>query len=340
MIQYDHILKDFSSQGIDLDKNQKKVIHLFCNKYSKKQTFLNFLTQKKCKGFYVYGDVGRGKTMVMKYLFEKTQEPKKQFHYIEFMKEIRASIQEFEGLSNPIEKTATKMAKSCQMLFIDEFQVEDVSDAMTLVNLLGELKKRGVFFIFTSNAMPRNLYENGLQRDKFINMFVKFVNDFEVFEFDGTKDYRSINISLRSNEDEDAFDQEDIKRFLDFNFQNSFYNTQINLSGRNFLTKGTSKDFLWISFQDFFSQNLAVGDFVELCQRYEWFFIDNFIECDESRNDLIRRFIGFIDIAYMKKSKIKFFKSGLLTSEIYKGEALDFFWNRTVSRINEMQKQT
>ena len=53
-------------------------------------------------------------------------------------------------------------------------------------------------------------------------MFVKFVNDFEVFEFDGTKDYRSINISLRSNEDEDAFDQEDIKRFLDFNFQNSF----------------------------------------------------------------------------------------------------------------------
>ena len=157
------------------------------------------------------------------------------------------------------------MAKSCQMLFIDEFQVEDVSDAMTLVNLLGELKKRGVFFILTSNAMPRNLYENGLQRDKFINMFVKFVNDFEVFEFDGTKDYRSINISLRSNEDEDAFDQDDIKRFLDFNFQNSFYNTQINLSGRNFLIKGTSKDFLWISFQDFFSQNLAVGDFVELC---------------------------------------------------------------------------
>ena len=51
-------------------------------------------------------------------------------------------------------------------------------------------------------------------------------------------------------------------------------------------------------------------------------------------------FIGFIDIAYIKKSKIKFFKSGLLTSEIYKGEALDFFWNRTVSRINEMQKQT
>ena len=79
---------------------------------------------------------------------------------------------------------------------------------------------------------------------------------------------------------------------------------------------------------------------MELCQRYEWFFIDNFIECDESRNDLIRRFIGFIDIAYIKKSKIKFFKSGLLTSEIYKGEALDFFWNRTVSRINEMQKQT
>ncbi len=340
MIQYDHILKDFSSQGIDLDKNQKKVVHLFCNKYSKNQTFLNFLTQKKCRGFYVYGDVGRGKTMVMKYLFEKAKEPKKQFHYIEFMKEIRASIQEFEGLSNPIEKTATKMAKSYQMLFIDEFQVEDVSDAMTLVNLLHELKKRGVFFIFTSNAMPRNLYENGLQRDKFINMFAKFVNDFEVFEFDGTKDYRSINISLRSNEDEDAFDQEDIKRFLDFNFQNSFYNTQINLSGRNFLTKGTSKDFLWISFQDFFSQNLAVGDFVELCQRYEWFFIDNFIECDESRNDLIRRFIGFIDIAYIKKSKIKFFKSGLLTSEIYKGEALDFFWNRTVSRINEMQKQT
>ena len=68
-------------------------------------------------------------------------------------------------------------------------------------------------------------------------------------------------------------------------------------------------------------------------------FNDNFIECDESRNDLIRRFIGFIDIAYMKKSKIKFFKSGLLTSEIYKGGSR-LFWNRTVSRINEMQKQT
>ena len=340
MIQYDHILKDFSSQGIDLDKNQKEVIHLFCNKYPKKQTFLNFLTIKKCRGFYVYGDVGRGKTMIMNYLFDKSQKPKKQFHYIEFMKEIRSSIQEFEGLSNPIKKTAKKMAKSWQMLLIDEFQVEDVSDAMTLVNLLEELKKRGVFFIFTSNAMPRSLYENGLQRDKFIKMFIKFVNDFEVFEFNGSKDYRSINISLKSSEYEDAFDEGDIVRFLDFNFHNSFYNKKINLSGRNFSTKGTSKDFLWVSFQDFFGQNLAVSDFMELCDRYEWFFIDDFIECDESRNDLIRRFIGFIDIAYLKKSKIKFFKSGLHISEIYKGEALDFFWNRTVSRINEMQQQT
>ena len=106
---------------------------------------------------------------------------------------------------------------------------------------------------------------------------------------------------------------------------------------RKFSCKGSTKDFIWLSYKDFFKQNLAISDFLAICKNFEWFFIDDFEQYDDYGKDVIRRFIGFIDIAYIEKVKIKFFINNEDMRNLYEGRELIFLWDRTLSRLEEMR---
>ena len=119
---------------------------------------------------------------------------------------------------------------------------------------------------------------------------------------------------------------------LDLNIPKDF-----KINDRTFACKGNTKDFIWFSYKDFFRQNLAISDFLAICEKYNWFFIDDFEQNDDYGKDIIRRFIGFIDIAYIEKVKIKFFFNSDDIRSLYTGEELSFLWDRTISRLEEMQ---
>jgi cell division protein ZapE len=192
--------------------------------------------------------------------------------------------------------------------------------------------------MLTSNAKIENLYKNGLQRDKFIKQIKQLEKNFVVYEFIGDKDYRLENINLNSSDSIEDFNQDEIFDFIkkNFNFIGDL-SKEFSINNRTFACKGNTKDFIWLSYKDFFRQSLAISDFLAICKNYDWFFIDDFDQNDDYGKDIIRRFIGFIDIAYIEKVKIKFFLNNDDIRNLYSGEELSFLWDRTLSRLEEMR---
>ena len=271
-------------------------------------------------------------------IFKEIKLTKCSYHFIEFMKFIHSELELVENTKDPIEIIAKRIASKYKVVFIDEFQVEDVSDAMIIGKLLNLLSKMNVFIMLTSNAKIENLYKNGLQREKFIKQIRQLEKDFVVFQFIGDMDYRLANIDLNSSKDGEIFNQDQIFDFIkkNFNFIGDL-NKDLKINDRTFACKGNTKDFIWFSYKDFFRQNLAISDFLAICEKYNWFFIDDFEQNDDYGKDIIRRFIGFIDIAYIEKVKIKFFFNSDDIRGLYIGEELSFLWDRTISRLEEMQ---
>ena len=335
---YKTILKKFSEDGIYLNDEQDNFLKILERNLPRKTFFANFFSKKTKKGCYVHGDVGRGKTMILNSIFNEIEYTKCSYHYIEFMKFIHTELELVKNIKNPLENIAKKIASHYRVVFIDEFQVEDVSDAMIIGKLLNLLSKMNVFIMLTSNAKIENLYRNGLQRDKFIKQIKRLEEDFVVYEFTGDNDYRLKNINLNSSKNSKDFNQNQIFNFIkkNFNFIGDL-NKELKINDRTFSCKGNTKDFIWLSYKDFFRQNLAISDFLAICKNYEWFFIDDFEQNDDYGKDIIRRFIGFIDIAYIEKVKIKLFINNDDIRNLYIGEELLFLWDRTISRLIEMQ---
>jgi len=271
-------------------------------------------------------------------IFKEIKLTKCSYHFIEFMKFIHKELELVKNTKDPLEKIAKRIASKHRVLFIDEFQVEDVSDAMIIGKLLNLLSKMNVFIMLTSNAKIENLYKNGLQRDKFIRHISQLEESFVVYEFIGDKDYRLKNINLNSSKNGKDFSQGQIFDFIkkNFNFIGDL-KKDLEINDRTFRCKGNTKDFIWLSYKEFFRQNLAISDFLAICKNYDWFFIDDFEQNDDYGKDIIRRFIGFIDIAYIEKVKIKFFMNNDDIRSLYSGEELSFLWDRTISRIEEMR---
>ena len=335
---YQTILKKFSEDGIYLNDEQDNFLKIFEKNLPKKTFHPNFFKKNLKKGCYVYGDVGRGKTMILNSIFKEIKNTKCSYHFIEFMKFIHTELELLKNTNDPLEKIAKRIASKHRVLFIDEFQVEDVSDAMIIGKLLNLLSRMNVFIMLTSNAKIESLYRNGLQRDKFIRQIKRLEEDFVVYEFTGDKDYRLKNINLNSSKNSKDLNQEQILGFIkkNFNFIGDL-NKELKINDRTFSCKGNTKNFIWLSYKDFFKQNLAISDFLAICKNYEWFFIDDFEQNDDYGKDIIRRFIGFIDIAYIEKVKIKFFINNDDIRSLYNGEELLFLWDRTISRLEEMQ---
>ena len=335
---YQTILKKFLEEGIFLNDEQDNFLKIFEKNLPRNSFFVNFLKKKLKKGCYVHGDVGRGKTMMLNAIFKEIKLTKCSYHFIQFMKFIHNELELVKNTKYPLEKIAQRIASKNRVLFIDEFQVEDVSDAMIIGKLLNLLSEMNVFIMLTSNAKIENLYKNGLQRDKFIRHISQLEESFVVYEFIGDKDYRLKNINLNSSKNGKNFSQDQIFDFIkkNFNFIGDL-KKELEINDRTFRCKGNTKDFIWISYKEFFRQNLAISDFLVICKDYEWFFIDDFEQNDDYGKDIIRRFIGFIDIAYIEKVKIKFFLNNDDIRSLYNGEELSFLWDRTISRIEEMR---
>ncbi len=346
MLSNKNIIDALKNQGIDPDIAQKEFINIAVSKQPKKESFFYkifplFKKNNLNNGIYLWGEVGRGKTLILRTLFKSIKMKKKEFHYIDFMNLIHSKLDEYKGRMNPLDSIATFLKLNYEVIFIDEFQVEDVADAMILSNILKLIIKKNIYLYLSSNAQPDDLYKNGLQRKKFIEVMRFMQTKLLIYKLEGQNDYRLKNIFKNNHIDSIPDSSIIISQLIRQNFNKDRKpNKNLFINSRKFICSDHGEDFIWLSFIEFFSQPTAANDFIKICTEFKWVFINDFNLVDDSRLDIVRRFISFIDIAYVNNIKIKFFFEKITPQHIYNGEKLDLLWGRCASRLQEMQTDT
>ena len=323
-----NIISKLKNQGIILDSCQNELLNNLLLLSEPKKSFTLFKKNLK-QSIYIWGGVGRGKTMLVNKFLDEKHEYFTRYHYVEFIHEIHDLLNSFSGKSNPMNLVLKKYQKTKKFLFVDEFQVEDVTDAMILRDFIIKASEAGIQFIFTSNSHPKNLYLGGLQRNKFKDAINKILESFNIIELKGSKDYRN---QITSNSE---CKKRDILTFIRKELGADTIGEKFLFVGsRKFPVILSNKQYLWLSFNDFFNLPVSSHDFKIVVKKYNLIIIDSFDKCDDTKKDIIRRFITFIDLAYKEKVKIKFFMDFDL-DYLYSGNELASIWQRCKSRINE-----
>ena len=331
------VLDNLSIQSVTLDNAQASFLEKFIEQDSAYKPPTFFSKNNSIGNLYLWGPVGRGKTMLLQGLKDSYFSHAGEFHFIEFMQLIHKKLSEFSGNSDPLLKVVKNLSIDFKIIFIDEFQIEDIADAMIIGTLLEALLKKGTRLFISSNSDPDNLYKDGLQRAKFLQT-INFINkNFFIHHLLGSEDYRLKEIAKFDSSAKDGNSFGGVKDFLRRTFNQDITDTtEFLVNNRKFNCLGCSDKALWLSFEDFFSSPCASKDFIEIVKTFEWVFINNFHACNDDHLDKVRRFISFIDIAYQEKQKLKCFYDPNLMINLYSGDQLHHLWIRTKSRLHQI----
>ena len=331
------VVENLSTQGIVLDNAQSSFLEEFISIDSTLKPKLFFSKNNIIGNFYLYGPVGRGKTMLFQAINDCYFANSGTFHFVEFMQLVHKKLADFSGNSDPLLMLAKSLSNDYEIIFLDEFQIEDIADAMIIGTLIESLSNKGTRLMITSNSHPDDLYQNGLQRAKFLKTVNFINNNFFIHHLLGAEDYRLRKIAHFDSSANDRNSDQSVRDFLQRTFNSEITNkTEFSVSNRIFNCLGCSDKILWLSFDNFFSSPCSSKDFIEIVKTFEWVFINNFHSCSDNHIDKLRRFIGFIDIAYQEKQKLKFFYDPNLIHSLYSGDQLLHLWVRTESRLHQI----
>ena len=324
-----------------------KVVHQE-TKLAPKKSFLSFFTDRTkkqnpypVKGLYLHGGVGRGKTHLVDFFFERLPiEKKMRLHFHRFMQIVHEELAKLDSVSDPLKQVAKIFTNKAQVLCFDEFHVIDITDAMILGRLLEHLFADGLVLVTTSNFHPDDLYKNGLQRDRFIPAINLLKEHTKLVEMGGNYDYRS-----------EAFKELGIYYFvsdensnerLDHHFKQlsgvELYEDreEVIINKRLIPAKKFTSDVIWFEFDDLCNTPRSTEDFIQIASFFKTVLISNIPLMDSSLDDAARRFINMIDTFYDMHINIVV-SAAAQPEKIYSGKKLKFEFDRAISRINEMQ---
>ena len=298
------------------------------------------------RGIYLWGDVGRGKSMLMDLFFaEAPVIAKLRIHFNAFMVDIHARIhaeRQRGGSDDPIPPVARAIADRAQLLCFDEFQVSDVADAMILGRLFEQLFERGVVIVATSNTAPDRLYEGGLNRQLFLPFIAQIEQRLETVELNGPVDYRlqrmsGLNLYLQpSDAAADATMDADWQKLTD-----SKRGTSVTLTvlGRSLVVPQAAKGVARFSFAELCASPLAGADYLAIAHSFHTLLIDHVPRLGAEQRNEARRFVVLIDTLYDEGVKL-ICSAAAPPEQLYEsGDGADAF-RRTVSRLHEMQSES
>jgi cell division protein ZapE len=291
-------------------------------------------------GLYLWGGVGRGKTLVVDEFFDCLPfQGKKRSHFHRFMNSVHGRLKEMRHLQDPLVEIAKEFSQKFRVLCFDEFIVNDIADAMILAGLLKSLFENGVTLVTTSNIHPDLLYKDGLQRDRFLPAIELIKANTTVHEMAGHTDYR-LQYLTRA---EIFFHPHDLQALqgLSENFRHispdaSVPGYVLNINDRDLQTVRHADGIVWFTFEEICGGPRSQNDYIELARCYNTMVVSEIPELPAERDDGARRLINLIDIMYDRN--VKFMGSGSCPpNNLYQGSRLKDEFERTVSRLMEMQ---
>lgn len=297
---------------------------------------------KPVPGIYLWGGVGRGKTWLMDIFFDSLPFDRKiRLHFHHFMQAVHDELGLLKGHTNPLVIVAKNFAKNISVLCLDEFHVSDITDAMLLHGLLDELFKSGITLVMTSNQQPDDLYKNGLQRERFLPAIELIKQHTQTIHINGRTDHR-----LRLLEKADVWysplsaDSDSIlnQRFSEIAPCTGKINHSIQVNYRSIQTRMLADDVIWFEFTMLCAGPRATHDYIEIAKCFHTVFISDIPQMDESQDDKAKRFINMIDEFYDRNVKL-IASSEVLPDQLYHGKQLEFEFQRTISRLEEMRSR-
>ena len=333
---------EFCKQNkFEINNPQIEIISLLDKFVNSKKNILNRIFKTKNKlCFYLFGGVGVGKTMILNFVYNQLNIKKLRLHFNEFMINFHDFIFQIRNKNNgnEIDHFVKNLKKKAQIIYLDEFQVTNVVDAMILGKLFKKIFEENLKVIFSSNINLNNLYKDGLQRDQFIP-FLKILekNCYEKVLFID-EDYRIIN-------------DINLKRFLspvnqstNFIFNKLFRkitknkvksSKMIEIKGRKIILENFYKGIVKFNFDELCNRNLGSEDYINISKYCSFIFIDNLPTFNENNSNQQQRFITLIDILYEKKIPLTI-RSEIELKLIKPTKSLEDPFKRTISRLYEL----
>ena len=294
------------------------------------------------KGLYFWGGVGRGKTYLIDAFYECLPlREKTRIHFHSFMQRVHRELQTLKDVASPLNLVADRMATDVRVLCFDEFHVSDITDAMLLGNLLKALFDRQVTLVTTSNEHPDKLYSGGLQRERFLPAIQLIKTHTEVIHVDSGVDYR-----LRALEKAEIYHtplDESANRSLARSFEAVAPDAgeaggTMDVEGREIPTLRRADGVVWFDFEAICGGPRAATDYIEIARCYQTVLVSDIPQLDELGNDAARRLIHLVDEFYDRGVKL-IVSAACPPAELYTGTRLRKLFERTISRLEEMQSR-
>jgi cell division protein ZapE len=296
------------------------------------------------KGLYIFGRVGRGKSMLMDSFFTSiAMEKKRRVHFYAFMADVHARIHaRRDEKGEPIGPVAKDIAAETILLCFDEFHVVDIADAMIIGRLFAALFDEGVVVVATSNRAPGALYEGGLQRERFLPFIDLLKEKLDVIQLDGPRDYRLARFAGRQTYFTPINDNSYRAlehAFADLTDNASARPSSVTVLGREVVVSSAARGVAWFHFDEICGQALGPQDYLALVARFHTFFVEGIPKLSVEQRNEAKRFNILIDTLYDAHGNLVC-SAAAPPQELYTEGEGSFEFQRTISRLIEMQSDT
>lgn len=293
------------------------------------------------RGLYLWGRVGRGKTLLTELFLEDLADiPHQRWHFHRFMNHVHHELAGMPDTADTLAVLAGRLARECRLLVLDEFFVSDIGDAMILHRLLDQLVERQVTFIATSNVPPDELYPNGLQRASFLPCIALLKRECAVIELESAQDYRLRTLSrartyaLTADNDSGTLLAEQYRRLSGRSPLAGF----IEINQRDIPVLALSPGVAWFAFGALCEGPRSSADYIEIARDFHTVLLSDVPHFNAHNEDAARRFIYLIDELYDRHVNLLLSAAADPVS-LYGGHRLQREFERTSSRLIEMQSE-
>jgi len=306
--------------------------------------------RKPPRGIYIWGGVGRGKSLMMDAFFKVSRHRRKRrVHFHEFMREIHARMQALTGSEDPLDLISSEIARELRLLCFDEFHVGDIADAMILARLLELMIAKGVVLVMTSNYRPDDLYPHGLQRARFLPAIEVLKRELDVLELAGSTDHRRRileGLKVYHTPLGKGADRE-LARIFDAMSKASYSEDgALQVGGRGLRFRRRAKGVVWFDFDALCAEARSQLDFLEIASHYHTVLVSGIPVLQPQQSDVIRRLTWLVDVFYDRH--VRLIASASVQPEELVAEPTEAAgpsrmvrkeFVRTASRLREMQSR-
>jgi cell division protein ZapE len=295
-------------------------------------------------GLYIFGEVGRGKSMLMDLFFASAPvEAKRRVHFHAFMLEVHHALHRWrkEANGDPIPPLASAIAAGTRLICFDEFQVTNIADAMLLGRLFESLLDEGLVVVATSNHAPDDLYAGGLQRDRLLPFIDLLKARLDLLELGGATDYRRRRIhdlALYHTPLSPRAEQALAEAFAQLTDHATPVATTLAVQGRSVPVAKSAKRVAWFHFDELCRKALGAADYLAIATHFETVILDGIPKLRIEERNEARRFMTLIDALYEHRAHL-IAAAADAPDRLYPSGDGAFDFRRAASRLIEMQSR-